>query len=175
MRLPTAAAALAQSPNQVKHIILLADGALLKPMLGTGTLGTLVSAGTLPLLSLAIGREGQNARLAAKLTGWRIDIKSEEEKRREVEAEMARMARIVDELKSLERYGISDKIAQRLVDAGVAGLAGRAAAGGAWPSAIRSTPDSRIPRAWPPCGTWRSRSAATASRRRRTTVRISAR
>ncbi len=27
-------------------------------------------------LSLAIGREGQNARLAAKLTGWRIDIKS---------------------------------------------------------------------------------------------------
>jgi len=28
-------------------------------------------------LSLAIGREGQNARLAARLTGWRIDIKSE--------------------------------------------------------------------------------------------------
>jgi len=28
-------------------------------------------------LSLAIGREGQNARLAAKLTGWRVDIKSE--------------------------------------------------------------------------------------------------
>ena len=30
-------------------------------------------------LSLAIGKEGQNARLVAKLTGWRIDIKSEEE------------------------------------------------------------------------------------------------
>jgi len=28
-------------------------------------------------LSLAIGREGQNARLAARLTGWKIDIKSE--------------------------------------------------------------------------------------------------
>ena len=28
-------------------------------------------------LSLAIGKEGQNARLAAKLTGWRIDIRSE--------------------------------------------------------------------------------------------------
>ena len=27
-------------------------------------------------LSLAIGREGQNARLAAKLTGWKIDIKA---------------------------------------------------------------------------------------------------
>ena len=33
-------------------------------------------------LSLAIGKKGQNVRLAAKLTGWRIDIKSEEEKRR---------------------------------------------------------------------------------------------
>src|ERR1700759_4284035 len=30
-------------------------------------------------LSLAIGREGQNARLAARLTGWRVDIKSETE------------------------------------------------------------------------------------------------
>jgi len=34
-------------------------------------------------LSLAIGREGQNARLVAKLTGWRIDIKSESEARAE--------------------------------------------------------------------------------------------
>ncbi len=74
-------------------------------------------------LSLAIGKKGQNVRLAAKIVGWRIDIKSEEEKRREVEAEMARMARIVDELKSLERYGISEKISQKLIDAGVAGLA----------------------------------------------------
>jgi len=32
-------------------------------------------------LSLAIGRDGQNARLAAKLTGWRIDIKSESQER----------------------------------------------------------------------------------------------
>jgi N utilization substance protein A len=38
-------------------------------------------------LSLAIGKKGQNVRLAAKLTGWRIDIKSEEEKRREIEAQ----------------------------------------------------------------------------------------
>jgi N utilization substance protein A len=30
------------------------------------------------MLSLAIGREGQNARLAAKLTGWRIDIRSDQ-------------------------------------------------------------------------------------------------
>jgi N utilization substance protein A len=62
-------------------------------------------------------------RLAAKLVGWRIDIKSEEEKRQEVEAEMARMARMVDELRSLQGHGISDKIVQKLIDAGVAGLA----------------------------------------------------
>jgi transcription termination/antitermination protein NusA len=43
-------------------------------------------------LSLAIGKKGQNVRLAAKLTGWRIDIKSEEEKRREVEAQFPDLA-----------------------------------------------------------------------------------
>ncbi len=73
-------------------------------------------------LSLAIGKKGQNVRLAAKLVGWRIDIKSEEEKRREVEAEMARMQRIVAELHSLESQGVDEKVAQRLIDAGVAGL-----------------------------------------------------
>ena len=39
-------------------------------------------------LSLAIGKKGQNVRLAAKLLGWKIDIKSEEEKRQEVELQM---------------------------------------------------------------------------------------
>jgi N utilization substance protein A len=42
-------------------------------------------------LSLAIGKKGQNVRLAAKLLGWKIDIKSEEEKRQEVELAMAAM------------------------------------------------------------------------------------
>jgi N utilization substance protein A len=37
-------------------------------------------------LSLAIGKKGQNVRLAAKLTGWKIDIKSDEEKKKEVDA-----------------------------------------------------------------------------------------
>ena len=36
-------------------------------------------------LSLAIGKEGQNARLAAKLTGWKIDIKSQSEVERAIE------------------------------------------------------------------------------------------
>src|SRR5471032_1274764 len=48
-------------------------------------------------LSLAIGKKGQNVRLAAKLTGWRIDIKSEEEKRREVEAQFGELAGPADE------------------------------------------------------------------------------
>jgi N utilization substance protein A len=43
-------------------------------------------------LSLAIGKKGQNVRLAAKLTGWKIDIKSEEEKRREVEAQFLELS-----------------------------------------------------------------------------------
>lgn len=47
-------------------------------------------------LSLAIGKEGQNARLAAKLTGWRIDIKSETEAHEEgldvLAAEQAQLA-----------------------------------------------------------------------------------
>jgi N utilization substance protein A len=39
-------------------------------------------------LSIAIGKRGQNVRLAAKLTGWNIDVRSEAEKRRETEAAM---------------------------------------------------------------------------------------
>ena len=43
-------------------------------------------------LSLAIGKKGQNVRLAAKLLGWKIDIKSEEEKRQEVEQQIAALS-----------------------------------------------------------------------------------
>jgi N utilization substance protein A len=39
-------------------------------------------------LSLAIGKEGQNARLAAKLTGWKIDIKSESQLRESIEKQL---------------------------------------------------------------------------------------
>jgi N utilization substance protein A len=42
-------------------------------------------------LSLAIGKKGQNVRLASKLIGWRIDIKSEEEKRAEIESQISQM------------------------------------------------------------------------------------
>ena len=43
-------------------------------------------------LSLAIGKKGQNVRLAAKLLQWKIDIKSEEEKRQEVDSQMQAMS-----------------------------------------------------------------------------------
>ncbi len=68
-------------------------------------------------LSLAIGKKGQNVRLAAKLLGWHIDIKSEEEKRQEIESQMAAMAlrgAAISELK-----GLGDKTLQKLKDHGV--------------------------------------------------------
>jgi len=49
-------------------------------------------------LSLAIGREGQNARLAAKLTGWRIDIRAESEAADIIERVKAEEATLADEL-----------------------------------------------------------------------------
>ena len=49
-------------------------------------------------LSLAIGRDGQNARLAAKLTGWKIDIKSK--KQFEEELDEARRERVEEQSKS---------------------------------------------------------------------------
>ncbi len=47
-------------------------------------------------LSLAIGKEGQNARLAAKLTGWKIDIKSQ--------SQMAELSDMVDEEGNVVEY-----------------------------------------------------------------------
>lgn len=63
---PTVFIAQALSPSQVTRVDILGDRNAL----------VVVPDGQ---LSLAIGREGQNARLAAKLTGWRIDIRSNSE------------------------------------------------------------------------------------------------
>jgi N utilization substance protein A len=54
-------------------------------------------------LSLAIGKKGQNVRLAAKLTGWKIDIKSEEDKRREVEAQFGELETNAEEAAAEEQ------------------------------------------------------------------------
>ncbi|MBE5767791.1 MAG: transcription termination/antitermination protein NusA [Clostridiales bacterium] len=48
-------------------------------------------------LSLAIGKEGQNARLAAKLTGWKIDIKSQSQAEAAKAAEMEEKPAVADE------------------------------------------------------------------------------
>jgi N utilization substance protein A len=65
-------------------------------------------------LSLAIGKKGQNVRLAAKLTGWKIDIKSEEEKRREVEAQFAGFGELTSEPAALAIPGVEQETLDRL-------------------------------------------------------------
>jgi N utilization substance protein A len=69
-------------------------------------------------LSLAIGKKGQNVRLAAKLLGWKIDIKSEEEKRQEVEQQMQDLtggpSTPIEQVAEL-----GDAIIQKLVAAGI--------------------------------------------------------
>ncbi|HXH48633.1 MAG TPA: transcription termination factor NusA, partial [Terriglobia bacterium] len=68
-------------------------------------------------LSLAIGKKGQNVRLAAKLLGWQIDIKSEEEKRQEIESQMAAMALRGAPITNLE--GLGQKTLERLRKANI--------------------------------------------------------
>ena len=70
-------------------------------------------------LSLAIGKRGQNVRLAAKLIGWKIDIKSEEEKRRELETRMADMVISGAPVSILIDHGLPDHIVEALVNAGI--------------------------------------------------------
>ncbi|HKA00693.1 MAG TPA: transcription termination factor NusA [Candidatus Solibacter sp.] len=70
-------------------------------------------------LSLAIGKKGQNVRLAAKLLGWKIDIKSEEEKRQEVESQMAALVQPGAPVSVLLDYGLAESIVGKLVEAGV--------------------------------------------------------
>ncbi|HEX6771800.1 MAG TPA: transcription termination factor NusA [Acidobacteriaceae bacterium] len=69
-------------------------------------------------LSLAIGKKGQNVRLAAKLLGWKIDIKSEEEKRQEVEQQMQAMSGGTSTpIEQVTELG--EPIIQKLVAAGI--------------------------------------------------------
>jgi len=64
-------------------------------------------------LSLAIGRKGQNVRLAVQLTGWRIDIKSE--------AKMRELARWLSEAVSVVE-GCGDADAELLLQQGITSL-----------------------------------------------------
>jgi len=69
-------------------------------------------------LSLAIGKKGQNVRLAAKLLGWKIDIKSEEEKRQEVEQAMSGL--MTQQTTPLENVtDLEPGIIEKLIAAGI--------------------------------------------------------
>ena len=76
-------------------------------------------------LSLAIGKKGQNVRLAAKLLGWKIDIKSEEEKRQEVEQQMQAMAGpVTTPIEQVTELG--EATIQKLIAAGITTVEGLA-------------------------------------------------
>jgi N utilization substance protein A len=71
-------------------------------------------------LSLAIGKRGQNVRLASKLTNWRIDVKSESRYNRQKQAGYQSLLRL---------QGLTEEMADRLYDAGVTSLEEFAEAG----------------------------------------------
>jgi N utilization substance protein A len=70
-------------------------------------------------LSLAIGKKGQNVRLAAKLLNWKIDIKSEEEKRQEVESQMAALVAPGAPVSVLIEFGLPEALVEKLVTTGI--------------------------------------------------------
>lgn len=65
------------------------------------------------MLSLSIGKSGQNVRLAARLTGWHIDIKSESQRKEEVKT---RQDGVLNKL--LEIPGVGEKTARNLLGYG---------------------------------------------------------
>jgi len=77
-------------------------------------------------LSLAIGKEGQNVRLAAKLTGWRIDIKSqsqmakekEEERRKKAEEKLFKKKKEKEFIDIKDLPGVGAKLEENLKKAG---------------------------------------------------------
>jgi len=71
-------------------------------------------------LSLAIGRRGQNVRLAAKLTGWNIDIKSQSEAESEAKDKIAKSIFKSTPVTDLE--GVGPKIAEKLHEAGFSSI-----------------------------------------------------
>src|SRR6201997_3893509 len=71
-------------------------------------------------LSLAIGKKGQNVRLASKLIGWNVDIKSEEEKRQEIEAQMTALTAPGTPLSELK--GVGPKTIERIESHGVSSI-----------------------------------------------------
>ncbi|MCA6079278.1 MAG: transcription termination factor NusA [Endomicrobium sp.] len=69
------------------------------------------------MLFLAIGKDGHNVRLAAKLTGWHIDVKSEGQKKQEDNERIEKRTEILEELE-----GLSEKTIKTLVKAGITNI-----------------------------------------------------
>ena len=119
-------------------------------------------------LSLAIGKSGQNARLAARLTGWHIDIKSETQRREALQERAAASAEALSHLEgvgaktidilikggwgSLEKISqakpddltvlrsVGEKTAVKIIEAAKAALEAKAAAGDAQPESEAAAP-----------------------------------
>jgi hypothetical protein len=70
-------------------------------------------------LSLAIGKRGQNVRLATKLVGWNIDIRSEEEIKREVAAQMGAMIASGEAVPLEKLAGLNPAMISTLADHGI--------------------------------------------------------
>ncbi|MFL6332767.1 MAG: transcription termination factor NusA [Pyrinomonadaceae bacterium] len=77
-------------------------------------------------LSLAIGKRGQNVRLATKLVGWNIDIRSEEELKREVAAQMGAMIASGESVPLERLHGMNPAMVSTLADHGVDDIEGLA-------------------------------------------------
>ncbi len=91
----------------------------------THTLKVLVADGQ---LSLAIGKRGQNARLAAKLVGWKVDVRGRGEVQKEVEErikpEFEAAASVTESpppapMRLADLPGVGEKLAGRLIEAGL--------------------------------------------------------
>ena len=113
----------ALAPAEVQHVTMESDARTLRVVVADDQ------------LSLAIGKRGQNARLAAKLVGWKVDIKSTSELQREAQVALTELmggeARpelppSVSPEAALDQFvalpGVGEKLAARLVAAGYAGV-----------------------------------------------------
>src|ERR1700730_11081956 len=105
---PVVFATHALSPAKISRVMLLAPGEKHMEVIVDDT-----------QLSLAIGKKGQNVRLGAKLLGWKIDIKSEEEKRQEVETAMSALVPAGAPVSVLIDYTLGEEIVEKLLEAGL--------------------------------------------------------
>ncbi|MGH9914055.1 MAG: transcription termination factor NusA, partial [Pyrinomonadaceae bacterium] len=79
-------------------------------------------------LSLAIGKRGQNVRLATKLVGWNIDIRSEDDVKREVAQQMGAMISSGESVPLTVIEGLNSAMTATMAEHGIVDIQGLAAA-----------------------------------------------